>query len=152
VLEGGLTLEATARPLGRLYHQILIDGEPRAFAVSKDADGDFEVTQVMRSDVPRRIDEAITKIDDQFPAATRVRLIDFAPAHLYALWFASPQTEMTLVASALPGTGFDQGEMAAASTFLLRARSFLLQHKRLGLQPSSPDSALAQPQFPPVPA
>jgi hypothetical protein len=134
------SIESSAHPLRRWYHQLLIGGEPQAYAISQEKRGGHDVVQVMRSGLPARVDSAIDVIDERFPSASRVRLIDFAPAYLHALWFLADGAQNVMVVSAPTEAGFHVGETTSETDFLTGLGTFLEEHRILGLEPSRAES------------
>lgn len=130
-------LDALAEPLRRWYHQVVIDGEPRAYAISSEsAPHRHTVMRVMRSPLPAKIDEAISWIDEHFPQASEVRLLDFAPSYVHAFWFAAdPAHKQVVVVNAPSEVGLKQNSGIGETTFISHLADFCHRHPYGGLAP-----------------
>lgn len=110
----GTDLAQVARPVGAWHHQILFDGEPRAYARSTLAPTNngsaWNVQGVFASDdLARALDQAVQSVDSHLMSASTLRLLEIPAAYVVALWICDPgrpKTDVLVVRSAdelLPG-------------------------------------------------
>jgi hypothetical protein len=79
-----------ARETAIQHHQILIDGDAKAYALSeRSSSGVQQVFKVVFSDIAKRIDQAIERLESDTGPDTRVLLLKTRAFWVYAFWLVS---------------------------------------------------------------
>ena len=101
---GSDNLLEIAQDTDRWHSQIWIDGEPRGVAhfIAPDEDtSDWTVTQVLKGDLAKTVDDAIDWVDTKVETDPSVRLLEVPSLFITALWLINEQ-ESSVVIARLP--------------------------------------------------
>jgi len=104
-LADGLDLTTAAVPAHSYHHQLFANGKPVGFVRSElSPDGESrEVTQVTKSRLAERVDEAVNSVNAVEKTDEPARLLAAAPEHLFAFWFPATSGNRCYVITC-PGT------------------------------------------------
>src|SRR5262249_42672166 len=96
----GTDLAAAAVPTGTLHQQLYVNGKPVGYVRSrKNARGEWEVTEVLKSTLAARIAAAIEELDASVVEDSFVRLLVVPDYHVAALWIECPRNRCYVLAS-----------------------------------------------------
>jgi len=136
-LKEGSDLTQLAEPTGRWHHQVMCNGQPVGFArsLSESAEG-FDVCQLYVSALARRIDKAVTWIDDfeqsnpDYAASDPVVRLLFIPSYqTHAFWIvrgSSGGSLRALASRVLKSVGLNvMRESGGSDVLIIDAPSYL---------------------------
>ncbi|WP_433088942.1 hypothetical protein ACQP1P_22015 [Dactylosporangium sp. CA-052675] len=115
-------LARVAQDLGQWHYQILLDGEPAAFARAYGRvlpETPVEVGVVGYSDVAKDVADCVAWAREHAPDGAQVRLLLAPPWHVTALWLSYPDGSRVVVArSPEPVRGLSPRTLHAGADFL----------------------------------